>query len=174
MWFFVWPHARFDVKALVPGTSGTNGILNFAFASQTLLLKKAGRLMHLHRSELYFKKDAGSLMHWRRSCSAFLDTVFIRSSARPDCAGSRPLLAAAATTKRKRMVRRTLPIFPCLTLAQFKFGRPHSLPLLTGSGYLNLSSPKPGHTTGGSGRGARRGGGAASGRTGCQQNSSPR
>ena len=38
----------------------------------------------------------------------------------------------------------------------------------------NLSSPKPGHTTGGSGRGARRGGGAASGRTGCQQNSSPR
>ena len=29
----------------------------------------------------------------------------------------------------------------------------------------NLSSPKPGHTTGGSGRGARRGGGAGSGRT---------
>ena len=38
----------------------------------------------------------------------------------------------------------------------------------------NLSSPKPGHTTGGSGRGARRGGGAGSGRTGCQQNCSPR
>ena len=37
----------------------------------------------------------------------------------------------------------------------------------------NLSSPKPGHTTGGSGRGARRGGGAGSGRTGCQQNCSP-
>ena len=38
----------------------------------------------------------------------------------------------------------------------------------------HLSSPKPGHTTGGSGRGARRGGGAGSGRTGCQQNYSPR
>ena len=38
----------------------------------------------------------------------------------------------------------------------------------------HLSSPKPGHTTGGSGRGARRGGGAGSGRTGCQQNCSPR
>ena len=38
----------------------------------------------------------------------------------------------------------------------------------------NLSSPKPGHTSGGSGRGARRGGGAGSGRTGCQQNCSPR
>ena len=37
-----------------------------------------------------------------------------------------------------------------------------------------LSSPKPGHTTGGSRRGARRGGGAGSGRTGCQQNCSPR
>ena len=37
----------------------------------------------------------------------------------------------------------------------------------------NLSSPKPGHTTGGR-RGARRGGGAGSGRTVCQQNCSPR
>ena len=33
---------------------------------------------------------------------------------------------------------------------------------------------KPGHTTSGSGRGAWRGGGAGSGRTGCQQNCSPR
>ena len=38
----------------------------------------------------------------------------------------------------------------------------------------NLSNPKPGHTSGWSGRGARRGGGAGSGRTGCQQNCSPR
>ena len=38
----------------------------------------------------------------------------------------------------------------------------------------NLSNPKPGHTTGGSGRGARRGGGAGSGRIGCQQNCPPR
>ena len=30
---------------------------------------------------------------------------------------------------------------------------------------IHLSSPKPGHTTGGSGRGARRDGGAGSGRT---------
>ena len=37
-----------------------------------------------------------------------------------------------------------------------------------------LPNPKPGHTTGGSGRGARRGGGAGSGRTGCQQKCSPR
>ena len=37
-----------------------------------------------------------------------------------------------------------------------------------------LSNPKPGHTTGGSGRSARRSGGAGSGRTGCQQNYSPR
>ena len=36
--------------------------------------------------------------------------------------------------------------------------------------HLNLSNPKPGHTTGGSGRGARWGGGAGSGRIGCQQN----
>ena len=39
--------------------------------------------------------------------------------------------------------------------------------------YIYLSGPKPGHTTGGSGRGARWGGGAMSGRTGCQQNCSP-
>ena len=38
----------------------------------------------------------------------------------------------------------------------------------------DLSSPKPGHTTGGSRRGARRCGGAGSGRTVCQQNCSPR
>ena len=40
--------------------------------------------------------------------------------------------------------------------------------------HVNLSNPKPGHTTGGSGRGARRGGGAGPGRTGRRQNSSPR
>ena len=39
---------------------------------------------------------------------------------------------------------------------------------------INLSNPKPGHTTGASGRSARRGGGAGSGLTGCQQNCSPR
>ena len=39
---------------------------------------------------------------------------------------------------------------------------------------IDLSSPKPGHTTGGSGRGAWRSGGAGSGRTGCQQNCPPR
>ena len=39
---------------------------------------------------------------------------------------------------------------------------------------VNLSSPKPGHTTGGSRRGARRGGRAGSGRTVCQQDCSPR
>ena len=38
----------------------------------------------------------------------------------------------------------------------------------------NLSSPKSGHTTGGSGRVAWRRGGAVSGRTGCQQNCSPK
>ena len=37
-----------------------------------------------------------------------------------------------------------------------------------------LSSPKPGHTRGDSGRGARRCGGAGSGRTGRRQNSSPK
>ena len=37
-----------------------------------------------------------------------------------------------------------------------------------------LSNPKLGHTTGGSGRGAQRSGGAGSGRTGRRQNSSPR
>ena len=37
-----------------------------------------------------------------------------------------------------------------------------------------LPGPTPGHTAGGSGRGARRGGGAVLGRTGCQQNGSPR
>ena len=36
-----------------------------------------------------------------------------------------------------------------------------------------LPSPKPGHTTGGSRRGARRGGGAGSSRTICQQNCPP-
>ena len=35
---------------------------------------------------------------------------------------------------------------------------------------LNLSNPKPGHTTGGSGRGARGFGQAGSGKIGCQQN----
>ena len=38
----------------------------------------------------------------------------------------------------------------------------------------NLSNPKPEHTTGASGRGARRSGGAGTGRTGRRQNSSPR
>ena len=38
----------------------------------------------------------------------------------------------------------------------------------------NLSSPKPGHTTGRSHWGARRGGGAGSGTTVCQQNCAPR
>ena len=38
----------------------------------------------------------------------------------------------------------------------------------------NLSNPKPGHTTGGSGRSARRSGRAGSGKIGCQQNYSPR
>ena len=40
--------------------------------------------------------------------------------------------------------------------------------------FLHLSNPKPGHTTGGSGRGARLGGGAGPGRTGRRQNNSPR
>ena len=39
---------------------------------------------------------------------------------------------------------------------------------------MNLSNPKPGHTTGGSGRSARRSGRAGSGKIGCQQNYSPR
>ena len=38
----------------------------------------------------------------------------------------------------------------------------------------NLSNPKPGHTTSGSGRGARRSRRAGSGKIGCQQNYSPR
>ena len=38
----------------------------------------------------------------------------------------------------------------------------------------DLSSPKPGHTTGGSGRGARPGGGAGPGKSGRRQNSSPK
>ena len=42
------------------------------------------------------------------------------------------------------------------------------------SARFNLSSPKPGHTTGRSGRCARQGGGAGSGRTGCQQICFPR
>ena len=37
----------------------------------------------------------------------------------------------------------------------------------------HLSNPKPGHTTGGSGRGARRSGRAGSRKIGCQQNYSP-
>ena len=40
--------------------------------------------------------------------------------------------------------------------------------------YLYMSNRKPGHITGGSRRGARRGGGAGSGRTVRQQNCSPR
>ena len=39
---------------------------------------------------------------------------------------------------------------------------------------INLSNQKPGHTTGGSGRGARRSGRAGSGKIGCRQNYSPR
>ena len=39
---------------------------------------------------------------------------------------------------------------------------------------IDLSNPKPGHTTGGSGRGARRSGRARSGKIGCQLNYSPR
>ena len=50
------------------------------------------------------------------------------------------------------------------------FSQPWSL----GPSPTHLSSPKPGHITGGSRRGARRGGGAKSGRSVCQQNCSPR
>ena len=39
---------------------------------------------------------------------------------------------------------------------------------------VNVSNPKPGHTTGGSGRTARRSGRAGSGKIGCQQNHSLR
>ena len=46
-------------------------------------------------------------------------------------------------------------------------------PLFFRHAWHNLSSPKPGHTTSGSGRGACLGGGAGSGKTGCQQNCSP-
>ena len=46
--------------------------------------------------------------------------------------------------------------------------------VILGHALHNLSNPKPGHTTGGSGRGARRGGRARSIRIGCQQNCSPR
>ena len=45
---------RVFVCGPVPGISETCGALNFAFASQSLLLKDTGRLMHLHRSGLYF------------------------------------------------------------------------------------------------------------------------
>ena len=38
----------------------------------------------------------------------------------------------------------------------------------------DLSNPKPGHTTGGSGRSSRRSSRAGSGKIGCQQNFSPR
>ena len=41
------------------------------------------------------------------------------------------------------------------------------------SDIFDLSIPKPGHTTGGSSRCARRGAEAGSSRTGCQQNCSP-
>ena len=40
--------------------------------------------------------------------------------------------------------------------------------------FTDLSIPQPGHTTGGSGRGARRNGRAGSGRISCQQICSPR
>ena len=39
---------------------------------------------------------------------------------------------------------------------------------------FHLSNPKPGHATGGSGRGAQRGGRVGPGRTGRRQNSTPR
>ena len=39
---------------------------------------------------------------------------------------------------------------------------------------IHLSNPKPGHSTGGSGRSARRSGRAGSGKIGCKQNYSPR
>ena len=40
--------------------------------------------------------------------------------------------------------------------------------------FQDLSNPKPGHTTGGLGRGARRSGRAGSGKIECQQNYSPK
>ena len=40
--------------------------------------------------------------------------------------------------------------------------------------FYHLSNPKPGHTTGGSGRSARQGGRERSGKIKCQQNYSPK
>ena len=45
---------------------------------------------------------------------------------------------------------------------------------LRSSSVNNLSNPKPGHTTGGSGRSARQSRRAGSGKIGCQQNYSPK
>ena len=86
---------------------------------------------------------------------------------------------------RRRPATRRHPILPCpvsprssrtTRLAAVRFTAPDR-PLYVGVCFakgFRLSSPKPGHTMGGSRRGARRGGGAGSGRTGCQQNCSPR
>ena len=50
---------------------------------------------------------------------------------------------------------------------EFRRARERDLPEQRNQYSFHLSNPKPEHTTGGSGRGARRGGGAGSGRTGC-------
>ena len=85
---------------------------------------------------VYFWKNFACLMHLRRSC------LFIkRSSPHHDRGGSRPLLAAAATRKRKGAgrQRRTNLLRQNLTdpiSVQLRFDQHLSLPLLTGRGYL--------------------------------------
>ena len=86
--------------------------------------------MHSHRSGFYCRTNTGSLMRWRRSCSAFFDAAFIRSPARPDCAGSRPLLATAAITKRQR---KGPPVSPDLPLPDPCAVQPRSTTLSTTS-----------------------------------------
>ena len=95
--------------------------------------------MNLIRSRLYSRKDTGSLMHWSRSSSAFFDAICMRSSVRPDCAGSRPLFAAAATTKR---TEKSPPVFPELPLPDPCVVQPRSVSFSTTSHGTRLPLPK--------------------------------
>ena len=82
-------------------------------------------------------------MHWFCSCFAFLNELFIRSPAGPNCAGPRRLLAAAATRKRKN---KSLPGSVNPPLPDLRADHPgssFSLPHLAGCCCLHLKGAQP-------------------------------
>ena len=70
-------------------------------------------------------------MHLRRSCSAYFDALFLTIQRAPTAP-----IRSGSNLEEKRSGPSATPDLLCRTYAHFALGRPLSLPLLTGCGYL--------------------------------------